>query len=142
MMEHKGYTGKVEYDDEAGGFHGEVLGTRDVITFQGESVPELKSAFEGSVDDYLAFCEQRGEEPERPFSGRFVTRIPPELHRQIHLAASIAGKSLNSWVADQLQAAVAGAGSIEPPRASAKRFGKQTLTSRGVVKRRPKQHAG
>lgn len=141
MMEHKGYTGKVEYDDEAGIFHGEVLGTRDVITFQGKSVPELKSAFEESVDDYLEFCEQRGEKPERPFSGRFVTRIPPELHRQVNLAASIAGKSLNAWVADQLQTAVARVGSIEPARARAKRFGKQKLTSRGVVKRKSKQHA-
>ena len=35
MMEYKGYVGKVEFDDEAGIFHGEVLDTRDIITFQG-----------------------------------------------------------------------------------------------------------
>ena len=105
-MEYKGYIGKVEFDDEAGIFHGEVQGTRDVITFQGRSVAELKKAFQESVDDYLAFCKQRGEEPNKPFSGQFITRIPPELHRQVNLAASISGKSLNAWVVDQLQAAV------------------------------------
>jgi predicted HicB family RNase H-like nuclease len=107
MMEYKGYVGKVEFDDEAGIFHGEVLDTRDVITFQGKSVAELKKAFQESVDDYLAFCKQRGESPNKPFSGQFITRIEPELHRQVSLAASISGKSLNAWVVEQLQAAVA-----------------------------------
>lgn len=68
MMEYKGYAGRVEFDDEAGIFHGEVLHTRDVITFQGRSVDELKAAFQESVDDYLAFCEQRGEQPDRPLA--------------------------------------------------------------------------
>ena len=104
-MKYKGYVGKVEFDDEAGIFHGEVLDTRDMITFQGRSVDELKTAFQESIDDYLAFCKQRGEEPDKPFSGQFITRVPPELHRQVNLAASISGKSLNAWVVEQLQAA-------------------------------------
>ena len=106
MMEYQGYIGMVEFDGEASLFHGEVINTRDVITFQGKSVQELKQAFRASVDDYLAFCEERGEEPVKPFSGQFMTRIPPDLHRQVNLAASMAGKSLNAWVAEQLQNAV------------------------------------
>lgn len=121
MMEYKGYVGKVEFDDEAEIFHGEVLDTRDVITFQGQSVDELKTAFEESIDDYLAFCEQRGEEPNKPFSGQFITRIPPELHRQVNLAASISGKSLNAWVVEQLQAAVARIKSVKAAKATGKR---------------------
>jgi predicted HicB family RNase H-like nuclease len=62
MMEYKGYIGIVEFDDEAGIFHGEVINLRDVITFQGESVQELRQAFQDSVDDYLAFCAERNEE--------------------------------------------------------------------------------
>jgi predicted HicB family RNase H-like nuclease len=120
MMEYKGYVGKVEFDDEAGIFHGEVLDTRDVVTFQGQSVDELITAFQGSIDDYLAFCEQRGEEPNKPFSGQFVTRIPPELHRQVNLAASSSGKSLNAWVVEQLQTAVARVRSIEAAKATVK----------------------
>jgi predicted HicB family RNase H-like nuclease len=106
MMQYKGYIGRVEFDDEAGIFHGEVTNTRDVITFQGETVAELRQAFHDSVEDYLAFCRERGEAPEKPFSGQFVTRIPPELHRQLDVAAALSGKSLNAWVTEQLQAAV------------------------------------
>lgn len=106
MMEYKGYIGKVEFDDEAGIFHGEIINTRDVITFQGQSVSELNNAFHESIDDYLAFCETRGESPDKPFSGQFITRISPELHRQVNVAAVIAGKSLNAFVTEQLEAAV------------------------------------
>jgi predicted HicB family RNase H-like nuclease len=106
MMEYKGYVGQVEYDDEAGVFHGEIVNTRDVITFQGATVAELKKAFRDSVEDYLAFCSERGEEPEKPFSGQFVTRVSPDLHRRINLAATLAGKSLNAWVTEQLESGV------------------------------------
>lgn len=105
MMEYKGYMGRVVYDDEAGLFCGEVIHTRDVITFEGESVPELRQAFRDSVDDYLAFCAERGEAPDKPYSGQFVTRITPELHRQASTAAALAGQSLNAWVAEILAAA-------------------------------------
>jgi len=106
-MEYKGYVAKVEFDDEANIFHGEVVNIRDVVTFQGRSVDELRLAFEESVDDYLAFCAERGEEPEKPFSGRFVVRLSPEQHRQISLAAKRAGKSLNAWVIERLTYTVA-----------------------------------
>jgi len=106
-MEYKGYLGKVEYDDAAGLFHGEVLNLRDVVTFQGASVEELRRAFRESVEDYLAFCAGRGEAPEKPFSGTFTVRIPPELHRDAALRARLAGKSLNGWLADLLGEAVA-----------------------------------
>src|SRR5437879_2700653 len=103
MMEHKGYVGRVEYDDEAGIFHGEVVNTRDVITFQGATVAELKKAFRESIEDYLAFCSERGEDPDKPFSGQFVTRVSPDLHRRVNLAATLSGKSLNAWVTEQLE---------------------------------------
>lgn len=106
MMEYKDYFGRVEFDPAAGVFHGEVINTRDVITFQGQSVRELNRAFRDSVDDYLAFCKSRGEDPDKPFSGQFVTRITPELHRQVNAAAALAGTSLNAWVAARLQKGV------------------------------------
>jgi predicted HicB family RNase H-like nuclease len=114
MMEYKGYVGRVEYDDEAEIFDGEIINTRDVITFQGASVAELKKAFRDSVEDYLAFCAERGEEPEKPFSGQFVTRVSPELHRRIHLAATLSGKSLNAWVTEQLERGVQQIGTTAP----------------------------
>ena len=105
MMEYKGYLSKVEFDDEANIFHGEVVNIRDVITFQGQSVAELRQAFEDSVEDYLEFCLERGEQPEEPFSGRFTIQLSPEEHRRVILAASKAGKKLDSWVADVLEQA-------------------------------------
>jgi predicted HicB family RNase H-like nuclease len=77
-----------------------------VITFQGESVDELRRAFQESVDDYLDFCAARGEKPEKPYSGKFMLRIPPELHRKISLEAKSADKSLNSWVTDVLEVVI------------------------------------
>jgi predicted HicB family RNase H-like nuclease len=105
-MEYKGYIGIVEYDDEAGVFHGEVINLRDVITFSGESVTELRQAFQESVDDYLAFCAARNEPPEKPFSGTFTVRVAPELHRAASVQARRANKSLNSFVSDLLEHAV------------------------------------
>jgi predicted HicB family RNase H-like nuclease len=102
MMDYKGYIGKVEYDDEAGLFHGEVINLRDVITFAGETVQELRQAFQESIEDYLAFCAERGEEPEKPFSGTFTVRLTPELHRAIAVQAKLSNKSLNSWLGDVL----------------------------------------
>lgn len=102
-MEYKGYIGKVEMDDEAGILHGEVINIRDVITFEGNSVQEIRQAFRESVDDYLEFCAQRNETPEKPFSGKFVVRLPADLHRKAFIQARLANKSLNGWVADVLQ---------------------------------------
>jgi len=71
MMEYKGYFAKVEFDDDATIFQGQVINLRDLITFEGETVNELKEAFHDSVDDYLTFCAERGEEPEKPYSLEF-----------------------------------------------------------------------
>ena len=101
-MEYKGYYGKVDFDEEAEIFHGEVINVKDVITFEGKSVEELKQAFQDSVDDYLAFCAEHGEEPEKPYSGRFVIRTDPELHKKIAYEAKKKGKSLNLYVNEAL----------------------------------------
>lgn len=105
-MTYKGYEATVEYDEDAEIFHGEVANLRDVITFQGKSVKELKKALADSIEDYLAFCKERGEEPEKPFSGQFVVRTKPSLHKELSTAARRAGVSLNRWVSLALEKAV------------------------------------
>lgn len=105
-MRYKGYTGRVEYDDEAKIFHGEVLDTKDVITFQGSSVEEIETAFRDSIDDYLEFCRERHEKPDKPFSGKFVLRVSSELHHKLYINASNSGKSINKWVVDLLEETV------------------------------------
>lgn len=106
MMEYKGYIGKVEIDEAAGILHGEVINVRDVITFEGTTVEEVQQAFRESVDDYLDFCAQRGESPEKPFSGKFVVRLPVELHRKAYVQARLEDKSLNSWFKKVLESAL------------------------------------
>ena len=104
MLQYKGYAGHVEFDDETGIFHGEVLDLRDVITFQGKSVEEIERAFRESINDY-EFCDERHEEPDKPFSGRLMVRLPPEVHRKAYVSARREGKSLNQWIAEKLEKA-------------------------------------
>lgn len=106
MMEYKGYIAKIEFDAEANLFHGQVINMRDVITFQGHSVEELRREFAESVEDYLEFCAERGEEPEKPFSGKFLVRTDPTLHREISIVASRENQSINAWINKVLQQAV------------------------------------
>jgi predicted HicB family RNase H-like nuclease len=101
-MTHDGYVATIELDEEAGLFHGEVVNTRDVLTFQGRTPDELKTAFADTIADYVAWCRDRGKEPERPYSENFTVRLPPELHRRIAAAAARQGKSVNAFIAETL----------------------------------------
>ena len=102
-MAHMGYVATVELDEEAGLFHGEVVNTRDVLTFQGRTPAELQAAFADTIADYVEWCRERGKEPQRPYSGHFTVRVSPELHRRIAAAAAREGKSVNAFVAATLE---------------------------------------
>jgi predicted HicB family RNase H-like nuclease len=106
-MEYKGYLGTVEYDAEAKIFHGDLINTRDVITFQGKSVNEIEKAFRDSINDYIAWCKEDGIEPEKPYSGKFNVRLSPELHRQIAILAKKKRISLNSFVEEAITREIA-----------------------------------
>lgn len=102
-MNYKGYHGQVNYDEEAKLFHGEVVGLRDVITFQGTSVDELEQAFKDSVDEYLDFCKELQRSPEKPFSGKLMLRLPPEIHERAAYQAKTNGLSLNAWIRNGIE---------------------------------------
>ncbi len=125
-----GYYGEARCEDGDDHFHGEVLGTRDVITFAGSTPSELRQAFRDSVDDYLEFCGELGKEPEKPYSGKLLTRLPPVLHRELSFLAAQANVSLNQYISDCLAKAVQNA-SLTPkkkPPASRKRNSKAAVT--------------
>jgi predicted HicB family RNase H-like nuclease len=103
IMRHDGYVATIELDEEAGLFHGEVINIRDVLTFQGRTLDELKAAFADTISDYVEWCRERGKEPERPYSGNFTLRLSPELHRRIATVAAREGKSINAFIADALE---------------------------------------
>jgi len=103
MMKYKGYLGEVSYDANAKIFHGDVIGLKDVITFQGTTVKEIEQAFKDSINDYIAWCKKRGEKPEKTFSGNLRIRISPDLHAELSHLAVTQGLSLNSLIIDKLQ---------------------------------------
>lgn len=107
VLTYKGYQGQFDYDPDADIFHGQVMHLSDMITFQGRSIDELKTALADSVEDYLEFCAEEGKTPEKPYSGRFNVRLDPVVHQHIALKAAHAGVSLNYWVANTLAQAAA-----------------------------------
>lgn len=102
-MKYKEYTGIIDFDEEGRIFHGEVLGLRDVITFQGESVEELEQAMAESIDFYLDWCAERNKKPEKPFSGKLMVRTTPELHSRAAVAAARMGLSLNKYIGKAIE---------------------------------------
>lgn len=101
-MKYKGYIGHVEYDNEAKILHGEVIGLKDMITFQATDVNGLEKAFKDSVDEYLNWCKEKKEKPEKTYSGMFNLRINPELHAKLALQAERLKISLNTYIEETL----------------------------------------
>jgi predicted HicB family RNase H-like nuclease len=97
-MTYKGYTAKIEYSATDGCLFGELLGITDVITFEGDSVAEIRKAFEEAVDDYIDFCAKVGHAPQKPYSGKIMLRVPPEDHARLALQSKLTGKSINALV--------------------------------------------
>ncbi len=102
---YKGYTPKIEYSAADGCLIGRILGISDIIIFEGESVTEIRKAFEEAVDDYLGFCAQVGQPPQKPFSGEIPLRVPPEDHVKLVHQAQIGRKSIDALVIDALHQA-------------------------------------
>ena len=101
-MTYKNYAARIEFSAEDGLFVGHIAGIKDIIGFHGESVQELQAAFEEAVDDYLETCEKIGKAPQRPYSGKVMLRLSPELHARIAMKAEASGKSLNQWATETL----------------------------------------
>lgn len=76
-MSHKGYTARIEYDNEDRIFVGRIAGTRDIVSFHGTSVNELEKAFREAVEDYLDACEKLGQSPNKTASGRLIKPAKP-----------------------------------------------------------------
>ena len=105
-MNYKGYAAKIEYSAEDGCLVGHILGIQDIVGFHGDSVPEIRKNFEEAVDDYLACCAEIGKEPQKPFSGKIMLRVSPEVHAKLAIKAQISGKSINKLVVEALNSSV------------------------------------
>jgi len=104
-INYKSYFAKVEFDPEDHIFVGHIIGIKDIVGFHGESVKELEGAFHEAVDNYLAACEKLGQQPNKPYSGNLMLRVPAEVHAAVAAAAESNGKSINQWAAKVLDTA-------------------------------------
>jgi predicted HicB family RNase H-like nuclease len=105
-MTYKGYAARIEYSEEDACFVGHLVGIRSIVGFDGKSVTELRKRFREAVDHYLDASEKLGQAPEKPFSGRVMLRVSPNLHARASAAAEVKGVSLNQWASQVLERAV------------------------------------
>ena len=101
-MKYGGYSARIEYSDQDGCFVGHIAGIKDIVGFHGESVAELRHAFEEAVEDYLDTCAKIGKSPQKTYSGKLMLRVPPETHAAVAATAEANGKSINQLVREIL----------------------------------------
>ena len=104
-MKYKGYIARIEYDEEDRIFVGHLAGIKDIVGFHGITVNELEGAFHESVDNYIAISEETGRPVQKPYSGKLMLRVSPDVHAAVATAAEVHGKSINQWVSDVLDEA-------------------------------------
>ena len=105
-MTYKGYAARIEYSDEDGCFIGHIAAIKDVVGFHGESVADLRAAFEEAVDDYLETCAKLNRTPQKPYSGNLILRVPPEIHAAVAASAAVSKKSINQWATETFKQAI------------------------------------
>lgn len=99
QLKYKGYTGSVEYSEEDQCLFGKVQGLHGtLISYEGTTIEEIRSDFEGAIEEYLASCARRGIAPAKPYSGRLVVRMSSELHGRVAAAAMAAGTTINDFI--------------------------------------------
>lgn len=103
-LKYKGYSGNVEYSEEDGCLYGKVIGmNKDLISYEGKTVDEIKADFEAGIDMYLESCTERGVKPQKPYTGMLNLRISSEVHSQLALKAQQTGRSINAIIKDALE---------------------------------------
>ena len=107
ILKYKNYIGSVEFSEEDNILYGKVLGINNLLSYEGETVSELKADFEGVIDDYLEMCNKENKEPEMAFKGSFNVRIDPKLHKKLYLYAKKHNTSINSCVEKALEKSLA-----------------------------------
>ena len=103
LMEHRGYFGTVEFSSANQILFGKVLGISGLISYEGDSLKDLKKSFKEAVDDYLYMCSEENIEPQRAYRGKFNVRVSPELHKSLALYSAAQGQTLNSVVEEAIR---------------------------------------
>ena len=105
MMKYRGYAALIEFDEDDRIFVGHLAGIKDIVGFHGTTVDELESAFHESVDSYISISEETGRAAQKPYSGKLMLRVSPDIHAAVATAAQVRGKSINQWASEVLDQA-------------------------------------
>ena len=108
MMEYKGYTAAIEFDESVDRLHGWIVnsGSYPIATFEATDAAKIRHEFHRSIDEYLESCKEDGIKPRLPFSGKLNVRLGPDLHQRVARSAAESGLSLNSWITQALEKSV------------------------------------
>lgn len=130
ILTYRGYSGEVEFSAPDDCFFGRVLGIRDIVGFEGGSVPELREDFENAVDDYLEACDEIGKAPEHPCSGKLSLRIPVELHQELTLQSEMTGESVNNLIVEAVETLCKSKKRVSARRASERKHSRRRSARR------------
>ena len=104
FLKYKDFIATVKYSNDDEAFVGRIEGIDSVVSFEGQSVDELKSAFRDAVESYLDFCSRKGIlHPQKSYTGVFNVRIRSELHREAAIAAKLQGSTLNAFIKNAIE---------------------------------------
>jgi len=103
-MNYKKYEAAVHYSEDDQIFWGEVvnISSPTTILFEAENAKDLERAFHQSIDAYLDICQQKGKEPKKPMSGKFLLRINPQKHAKLSARVLSENTSINQWVSEAI----------------------------------------
>jgi predicted HicB family RNase H-like nuclease len=113
ILSYKEYIASINFSSKDEFFFGKILGINDLVTFEGQTVKELKKSFKEAVDDYLETCKRQGKEPEKIYKGSFNVRLSPAIHRKVALMAIQKNISLNDFVKAAISYAIDHTDSID-----------------------------
>jgi predicted HicB family RNase H-like nuclease len=94
VISYKGYSARVEFDAEDEILVGHLIGINDIVGFHAEDAAGIRKAFEEAVDSYVDLA---GQSAQKPFSGKLMFRVDPDIHARAAARAKAAGMSLNQW---------------------------------------------
>lgn len=92
------FIGVIHFSSKDDMFYGKIEGIKDLVTFEGKSVSQLKKSFKEAADDYIELCIKTKKEPAKSFKGTFNVRLTPDLHKKAYKIATTEGVSLNQFV--------------------------------------------
>jgi predicted HicB family RNase H-like nuclease len=105
-LKYKSYNGTIEASIEDDCLHGQILFIADIITYEGNTVDEIKASFKEAVDHYLAYCKETGKPANKPYSGTFNVRVGQDLHKKAVEVAYHRKITLNDFVAQSIKKAI------------------------------------